>query len=201
MTMPRGNIAVTVAEMEALTVELRALSEGFDAVGDTQKDHLRTEPDLQLQRWAASYADSLRRIADQAAGVAQAAKEDVEPGPVDWLTRKDWRRAYELAGLEPMVGDAVRSMLDVLRPLWSENLSVEAVAQALKDRWAIDAPPPLLRREQWRLSAYAAADTLGTQLEAAIDAADVTDDVKEWWGREVRFCRGRLAERRKLAHP
>lgn len=200
MTMPRGNIAVTVAEMEALTVELRALSEGFQAVGDTQKGHLCTEPDLQLQRWASSYADSLRRLAEQAEGAVRTAKESGDLGQVDWLTGRDWRKAYELAGVEPLVGEAVRGMLDVLRPLWSEGLDVEEVAVAIKDRWAIDAPPSLLRRERWRLSAYAAADTLGVQLETAIDAADVTDDVKEWWGREVRFCRGRLAERRKLVH-
>lgn len=153
-----------------------------------------------MQRWAWSYADSLRRLGERSENAIRTAKESGDLGEVDWLTGRDWRKAYELAGVEPLVGEAVRGILDVLRPLWDEGLSVEAAAETIKDRWAIDAPPPLLRREKWRLSAYAAADALGSQLETAIDAADVTDDVKEWWGREVRFCRGRLAERRKLVH-
>jgi len=201
VSMPRGDIRITIAEMEALAVELRTLSQAFDAVGDTQGGHLCTEPDLQLQRWAASYADSLRRITKQTEDVVRTAKEGSDLYEVDWRTRKDWLKVYERTGVDALTGDAVVGLLDVLEPLWHEGAPDDAVVRRIANRWQMQQPAPVLSRERWPKSSYLAADTLGAQLEKVTDAADVTDDVREWWGQEIRSCRCRLERRRKLVHP
>lgn len=79
MTMPRGDIAKTIARMEEFGVELRAVRDGFQAVGDSQVNEICTDADYTLGRWAWQFAGQLHRIDEQRAHVVGVARDGGDP--------------------------------------------------------------------------------------------------------------------------
>lgn len=75
MTMSRGDISKTIARMEELGAEMRAVRDGFQAVGDSQVNEICTDADYTLRRWAWHFAGQLHRINEQRAHVVGVARD------------------------------------------------------------------------------------------------------------------------------